>query len=105
MISFKMFVCALVLQNNKVRTNIAIKANNEVLSIVESKMPNITPQPSLFIIGLNVIDGSNVKDIIEKTGVAIDFEDDGTTIITANNQESAQKAIDMIMDLVWEPSK
>jgi len=46
-----------------------------------------------------------IKDIIDKTWVAIDFEDNGTTIITANNQEQAQKAIDMIMDLVWEPTK
>jgi len=44
-----------------------------------------------------------IKDIIDQTWVAIDFEDDGTTVITANNQEDAQKAIDMIMDLIWEP--
>jgi len=44
-----------------------------------------------------------IKDIIDKTGVAIDFEDDWTTIITANNQEDAQKAIKMIEDLIWEP--
>jgi len=46
-----------------------------------------------------------IKNIIDQTWVAIDFEDDGTTIITADNQEQAQKAIDMIMDLVWEPTK
>jgi polyribonucleotide nucleotidyltransferase len=46
-----------------------------------------------------------IKDIIEQTWVAIDFEDDGTTIITANNAGDAQKAINMIMDLIWEPKK
>ena len=49
--------------------------------------------------------GETIKDIIDQTGVAIDFEDDGTTVITAEDNESAQKAIDMIMDLVWEPTK
>ena len=49
--------------------------------------------------------GETIKDIIDQTWVAIDFEDDGTTVITAEDNESAQKAIDMIMDLVWEPTK
>jgi polyribonucleotide nucleotidyltransferase len=44
-----------------------------------------------------------IKSIIEKTGVAIDFEEDGTTIITAENPEKAQQAVDIIMDLIWEP--
>jgi len=46
-----------------------------------------------------------IKGIIDQTGVAIDFEDDGTTFITAGNKQQAQKAIDMIMDLVWKPTK
>ena len=46
-----------------------------------------------------------IKDIIDQSNVAIDFEDDGTTVITANNAQDAQKAIDLIMDLIWEPKK
>lgn len=46
-----------------------------------------------------------IKNIIDETGVAIDFEDDGTTFITADNRQQAQKAIDIILDLVWEPKK
>lgn len=44
-----------------------------------------------------------IKYIIEQTNVAIDFEDDGTTIITSENEQDAQKAINIINDLIWEP--
>jgi polyribonucleotide nucleotidyltransferase len=44
-----------------------------------------------------------IKKIIDQTGVAIDFKEDGTTIITAENWESAQKAIAMIEEIIWKP--
>jgi len=46
-----------------------------------------------------------IKDIIDQTWVAIDFEDDGTTIITSENAIWKEKAIQLIQDLVWEPTK
>jgi len=45
-----------------------------------------------------------IKKIIEQTNVAIDFEDDWTTIITSENTEDEQKAIKIIKDLIWKPT-
>ena len=47
--------------------------------------------------------GETIKKIIDETWVAIDFKEDGTTIITAENGESAQKAIAMIEEIIWKP--
>lgn len=44
-----------------------------------------------------------IKKILEKTWVSIDFEDDGTTIITSENAEDKKKVISMIEDLVRTP--
>ena len=46
-----------------------------------------------------------IKDIIDQTWVSIDFEDDGTTVITSENSEWKEKAIQLIEDLVWKPTK
>lgn len=46
-----------------------------------------------------------IKNIIDQTWVAIDFEDDGTTVITSENAEWKEKAIQLIQDLTWEPKK
>jgi polyribonucleotide nucleotidyltransferase len=47
--------------------------------------------------------GETIKKIINETWVAIDFKEDGTTIITAENSDIAKKAIEMINDIIWEP--
>ncbi|MFZ5364687.1 MAG: polyribonucleotide nucleotidyltransferase [Patescibacteria group bacterium] len=46
--------------------------------------------------------GKVINDIIDKTGVSIDIENDGLVMITATNQEAAQKAIDWINQLTKE---
>ena len=45
-----------------------------------------------------------IKKLIEQTNVAIDFEDDGTTVITSENTKNEQKAIKMIEELIWKPT-
>ena len=47
--------------------------------------------------------GKVVKDIVSKTGVAIDIGDDGTISIASSDGEMAEKAIKMIKDLTREP--
>lgn len=47
--------------------------------------------------------GETIKKIIDETDVAIDFKENWTTIITADNEKNAQKAIDMIKEIIWKP--
>ena len=44
-----------------------------------------------------------IDKIIAATWVKIDFEDDGTCMITSKDREATQQAIDMIQKLVFEP--
>ena len=44
-----------------------------------------------------------IKSIIEKTGVKIDVNDDGVVNIAALDENSAQKAIQIVKDLTAEP--
>ncbi len=46
--------------------------------------------------------GKVIRGIIERTGVKIDIEDDGTVNIASTDQDSAQAAIRMIEELVME---
>jgi polyribonucleotide nucleotidyltransferase len=47
--------------------------------------------------------GKVIRSIIERTGVKIDIEDDGTIHIASADEVSAQKAIDIINQIVEEP--
>ena len=47
--------------------------------------------------------GKVIRSIIERTGVKIDIEDDGTIHIASVDETSAQKAIDIINQIVEEP--
>ena len=48
--------------------------------------------------------GKMIKKIIEQTGAGtIDIDDEGTVIISAEDQESAQKALDFVNGLTEEP--
>lgn len=46
--------------------------------------------------------GKTINQIIDATGVEIDIEDDGLVMVTAVNQEGAQKAVDWIKNLTRE---
>jgi len=47
--------------------------------------------------------GKVIRSIIERTGVKIDIEDDGSVNIASSDTVSAQKAIDIINQIVEEP--
>ncbi|MBX2812854.1 MAG: polyribonucleotide nucleotidyltransferase [Myxococcales bacterium] len=47
--------------------------------------------------------GKVVKDIVNKTGVAIDIGDDGTISIASSDSQMAEKAVKMVKDITREP--
>ena len=47
--------------------------------------------------------GKVVKDIVNKTGVAIDIGDDGTISIASSDAQMAEKAVKMVKDITREP--
>ncbi|TSC74496.1 MAG: polyribonucleotide nucleotidyltransferase [Parcubacteria group bacterium Gr01-1014_44] len=46
--------------------------------------------------------GKMINDIIDKTGVDIDIEDDGSVFVTADNPESMEKAVKLIEAVTYE---
>ena len=46
--------------------------------------------------------GKTIRSIVAETGVKIDVEDDGTVLIASSSDEAAQKAINIIEELVKE---
>ena len=95
----------------------ANKARLEILDFILQTIPEARKElspyaPRLYTLKLtpddvrNVIwkGGETIKKIIDETGVAIDFKEDGTTIITAEDGLMAQKAIDMINEIVRKPT-
>lgn len=59
----------------------------------------INPEKIREVIGPG---GKVINEIIDKTGVEIDIEDDGLIFITSINEESAQKALEWIKNLTRE---
>jgi len=57
---------------------------------------NIDPEQIRDVIGPG---GKIINDIIEKTGVEIDIEQDGTVLITSTSADGSARAIQMIMDI------
>ena len=47
--------------------------------------------------------GKVIKDIVAKTGVSIDIDDDGTVNIASSQSDMVEKAIKMIKDITREP--
>jgi polyribonucleotide nucleotidyltransferase len=47
--------------------------------------------------------GKMIRSIIERTGVKIDVEDDGTINVASSDETAAQKAIDIIQELTASP--
>lgn len=60
---------------------------------------NINPDKIRDVIGSG---GKVIRGIIEETGAKIDIEDDGTIFISATEQSSADKAIEIITNLTKE---
>lgn len=60
----------------------------------------INPEKIRLVIGSQ---GKTINEIIDKTGVQIDIEDDGTVFITSDNPEGMREAIQIIRDITFEP--
>ena len=95
----------------------ANKARLEILDFMLETIPEpkkeLSPYaPRLYTLKLTPDDVRNViwkwwetiKKIIDETWVAIDFKEDGTTIITAEDGNSAQRAIEMIQEIIRKPT-
>lgn len=61
---------------------------------------NIDPEKIGEVIGSG---GKTINKIIDETGVKIDIEDDGRVMIASADEESALKAKEIIMGIVFEP--
>lgn len=93
----------------------ALEARKQILDVMEKTIPGPRPELSPFapritsfrinpdsirtVIGPG---GKMINEIIDKTGVTIDIEDDGLVMITSTNAESAKKAEDWIKNLTRE---
>jgi polyribonucleotide nucleotidyltransferase len=94
----------------------ALDARMEILDVIEKEIPapraELSPHaPRIISIRINpelignVIGpgGKIINGLIEETGVtAIDIDDDGLVMITSNDAEGAQKALESIKDLTRE---
>ncbi len=84
--------------------------NTMTQTLVEPRKELSPYAPRIFVIKINpekigeVIGtgGKIINEIIETCNVTIDIEDSGEIFITSENQESAQKAIDWINNIVKE---
>ncbi|MCX8015901.1 MAG: polyribonucleotide nucleotidyltransferase [Patescibacteria group bacterium] len=93
----------------------AKKARLEILKkmteVLESPRPTLSPlAPRIFTLKINpdkirdVIGsgGKTINDIIKKTGVEIDIEEDGTIFVTAPNEEAGKEALGIIKNITYE---
>ena len=79
----------------------AIKEPRKELSVYAPKIKTIKINPDKIgaVIGPQ---GKVINDIIDKTGAAIDIDDDGSVFITSDTQEGMEKAIKMIENITYE---
>lgn len=80
----------------------------KMLAVLDKPRPELSPYaPRIKILKIDrdkIGDligpaGKVIKNIIEKTGVKIDIEDDGTVYIASTDSKSSEDAIKMIMDI------
>jgi polyribonucleotide nucleotidyltransferase len=81
--------------------NQAISTNRPELSKYAPRIYRlkINPEKIGTVIGPG---GKMIRSIVEQTKSKIDIEDDGTVLISSNDEESARKAIKIIEDLTKE---
>lgn len=93
----------------------AREARGRILDTMEAILPSPRPELSPYaprIISFHINPdsirtvigpgGKMINEIIDKTGVTIDIENDGLVLITSNNAEAAKKAEDWIKNLTRE---
>lgn len=81
---------------------------DKMLEVIDAPRPELSPYAPRIITMEIPVDkirdvigpgGKVIRKIIDQTGVAIDIEDDGRVYVASTNQESGQKARDLIMNL------
>ena len=81
---------------------------NKTLKLPRQELSKYAPRVEIIKINPDKIgsvigpQGKIINDIIEKTGAAIDIEDDGSVFITSDSAENMQKAIAMIKGITYE---
>jgi polyribonucleotide nucleotidyltransferase len=93
----------------------AMKAINEIIDVIEKEIPEPKKEMSQYaprIIAMKINPdkirdvigpgGKMINEIIDTTGVQIDIEDDGTVMITSNNEKGSAEAVQWIEDLTQE---
>lgn len=80
----------------------AIKEPRKELSKYAPRVTTIKIDPDKIrmVIGPQ---GKVINNIIEKTGVEVDIEDDGLIFVTSDNPEGMEKALKMIETITYEP--
>jgi len=63
------------------------------------KIIKINPEKIGAVIGPQ---GKVINDIIERTGVSIDIEDDGSVFVTSNSVDGMEQALKIISDITYE---
>jgi polyribonucleotide nucleotidyltransferase len=95
-------------QARKGRLEIIAKME-ETLTAPRSSISNFAPRIITIKIPVDKIrdvigpGGKMIRSIIERTGVKIDVEDDGTVNVASSDEGSAQKAITIIQELTATP--
>ena len=85
-----------------------IEAMNKTISAPRKELSPYAPRVTVFHIDPEKIrdvigpGGKIINEIISKTGVAIDIENDGMVAITSTSQKALEKAVDWIKDLTRE---
>ncbi len=103
----KQILSEAVIKAKEARTQI-LKVMSQAIEAPRSELSPHAPRITSFKISPDKIrdvigpGGKMINQIIDATGVEIDIEDDGLVMITAVNQEGAQKAIDWIKNLTRE---
>lgn len=79
---------------------------NETMSVPNAELSEYAPKLTTIQVPVEMIGavigsgGETIRGIVKESGAEVNIEDDGTVTIAAVNNESAQKAIKMIEDII-----
>lgn len=96
-----------VMQNKQAREHL-ISAMTQAISQPREELSPYAPRISKVQINPEKIrdligpGGKMINEIIEKTGVEIDIEDDGLVMVTSTNEEASAKALELIDNVTKE---
>ena len=97
------------LQKAQVGRHKILDIMNKTLDKPRTELSNYAPRIISFRVNVDMIGmiigpgGRTIREIIEKTGAAIDINDDGTVTIASVDAENGEYARELIEELVQEP--